>query len=426
MVEPQRLFFYEAVLQQLLDDGLNEAVEAIKSKYNIKPNSLLRKDHLYDIFNSYGYLSSRLALDSSMNCQDEVLRSGEDKVAELLSYTNFPVEIGPDMEELSYRVTADIQTPKPSRCVAQSRDGLLVAAGGVSGSLAVVPFLNVLNKREKRIPNKLSTNLLSGHEEQVDALDFHPRRHILASAGIGNTIILHEVNASNGFIYATTEMKQLNDMFAVRCIKFHPCGDFLFAGTSNSVVRLYDVVTSKCYTSAKTTHQHKGGGINGCDFNLLGTMLFTAGSDGSLLIWDAKNLECVHVMDSVHNDLPVISIKCHCNNNYMLSSGLNGITKLYDLRMLKEITSYGHERNNSIRTFSTFLNNYDYFATFSVLTESNSSYSEGRVYSINNSSMELDITGSFGRTTIWDAAPSNDEFALIAASEDSKLVYQDE
>ncbi|XP_952055.1 cleavage stimulation factor subunit 1, putative [Theileria annulata] len=330
MVEPERLFFYEALLQQLVDDGFEDAVALIESKYKVKPNSMLRKDHLFDIFNKCGYLSSRVLLESKLNEEEDVLKCGKNRVREVLSYTNVPVEMNPDLNEVAYKIMAEILNHKPSRCVAQSHDCSLVAVGGVSGSLRVIPFINVLNKREKRKPNTLSTNTLSGHIEQVDALDFHPRKNILASGGIDNTIIFHDINTSNGFIYSTSEMSK-------ECMKFHPCGDFLFAGTSNSIIRLYDVVTSKCYTSSKTTHQHKGGGINGCDFNLLGSLLFTAGSDGSILIWDSKNLECIYSMDSAHNDLPVISIKCDVNNHYLLSSGLNGITKLYDLRMLKEV-----------------------------------------------------------------------------------------
>ncbi|AFZ79647.1 cleavage stimulation factor subunit 1, putative [Theileria equi strain WA] len=421
MVETDKLFFYEAVVQQLLDDGLEDAAEIVKSKMKVEPNTMLRKDHLYDIFNKSAYLSSRTILEADLEEEERDKTRGLTRLKEVLDeYESLPIEKQHKYKVMAYNNFAEFQNFKPCRCIAQSNDSSVVAIGGVSGYLHVTPFVDANDQISKRKPNGMCTTRLNGHIEQVDALDFHPRRTILASGGIDCNIIFHEINASNGFIYSTSELQKINDYFNIRCLKFHPCGDFLFAGTSNSILRLYDVVTAKCYTSRQTLHQHQGGGINSCDVNSAGSLFFTAGSDGSVALWDGKTLEAIHIMESIHGGVPVISVKCDPYSRYILSSGLNGTTKLVDLRMRKELHSFGFERKNSIRTYSTFLHNFQYFITFSVLSDNKSNRSEAIVYSIENAAVEMDITKALGTAPIWDAIASHDEMSIITVAEDCK------
>lgn len=97
------------------------------------------------------------------------------------------------------------------------------------------------------------------------------------------------------------------------------------------------MATRACFTSSKTRHQHQGGGINGCDVLKSGGLLFTAGGDGSVLVWDGKNLEVLHALEDIHGGSPVLCVRCDTYGRYITSSGHDGSTKVVDLRMMREV-----------------------------------------------------------------------------------------
>jgi WD40 repeat protein len=51
----------------------------------------------------------------------------------------------------------------------------------------------------------------------------------------------------------------VQDADQIRCMSFHPTGDYLVVGTSHSVIRLYDIMTSQCFVCSIPSHQHTAG-----------------------------------------------------------------------------------------------------------------------------------------------------------------------
>jgi len=49
------------------------------------------------------------------------------------------------------------------------------------------------------------------------------------------------------------------DADQIRCMSFHPTGDYLVVGTSHPVIRLYDVMTAQCFVCSIPSHQHTAG-----------------------------------------------------------------------------------------------------------------------------------------------------------------------
>ncbi|KAK2195461.1 bifunctional WD40 repeat [Babesia duncani] len=417
-VEPERLQFYEVVLQQLLDDGLDEAAESVKRHMKVEPNNLLRKDHLYDIFNKCAYLPQRVIANAT--CKNVSTKKKRAKLDALLMENPM---VPPDDEYqykiMAYNKYAEFTNYKPCRCVAQSSDKSLIAVGGADGSLHVTPLVNSNDPAFKRKPNTLCTSQMNGHQNQIDSVAFHPRRNILASGGADSNIVIHDISVSNGFIHSVAELQRIKDGFNIRSLKFHPCGDFLFCGTSNAIIRLYDVTTTQCFTAKETSHQHKGGGINDCDVNGSGSLLYTAGSDGSILFWDAKNMDLLHAMVGVHNGAPVTSVQCDVYDRLLLASSCDGATRLIDLRMRKELLLTNSKRKGVIRSYSRFLHNTRYFCTFSIVSEGRKSGSESLIYSVENGAIELDISKIVGKPAVWDAVACNDEMGIITVSEDT-------
>lgn len=59
-----------------------------------------------------------------------------------------------------------------------------------------------------RKPNIHTSMRLQGHQDQVDALDFHPRRNIIASGGVSARILIHEINVANGLVQSASEIRK--------------------------------------------------------------------------------------------------------------------------------------------------------------------------------------------------------------------------
>lgn len=46
------------------------------------------------------------------------------------------------------------------------------------------------------------------------------------------------------------------DVEHVKCMSFHPTGDYLVVGTNHPVIRMYDFNTGQCYVCNVPSHQH--------------------------------------------------------------------------------------------------------------------------------------------------------------------------
>ncbi|GBE60798.1 cleavage stimulation factor subunit 1 [Babesia ovata] len=397
-MDSEKLLFYEALLQQLHDDDLEEAASSIKQQLKVEPNRLLRKNHLFELFRNTAYLSSRVVGAADGSDTQAAEQEYEVRLQEVLDEAHQ----GAPPQDTSYKFTGfapfcDFPTYRPCRCIAESNDGSFLATAGAGGVLHVIPTMATNGEAIRRKPNWQNTTRLQGHQEQIDAIDFHPRRNIIASGGAGCNILIHDVNIANGFVHSVSDIQRLNDSSPIRCLRFHPCGDFLIAGTANSVVRLYDITTRACFTSNQSRRQHQGGGINGCDVLHTGGLIFTAGEDGSILMWDGKNLDVLRTLEGVHGGSPVLSVRCENYGRYLTSSGQDGSTKVTDLRMMRELTSVGRVSRGVIRASSDFMCNSRYVTTFSVVQTGRRVSNEVLVYCVDTGSQEADISSIMGR-----------------------------
>ncbi|CDR94017.1 WD domain, G-beta repeat containing protein, putative [Babesia bigemina] len=419
-MDSEKLLFYEALLQQLHDDDLEDAAASIKQKLKIEPNGLLRRNHLFDLFRNNAYLSSRVVAAAGGSDVQTAENAYELRLQDVLDEAH--QSSAP--QDKPYRLTGfapfcDFPTYRPCRCVAESHDGSLMATAGAGGALHVIPTMPANGEAIRRKPNWQNTTRLQGHQEQIDAIDFHPRRNIIASGGAGCNILIHDVSIANGFVHSVTDIQRLSDSSQIRCLRFHPCGDFLVVGTSSPVVRLYDITTRACYTSNQSRRQHQGGSINGCDVLHTGGLIFTAGDDGSILMWDGKNLDVLRTMEGVHGGSPVLSVRCEKYGRYLTSSGQDGTTKVTDLRMMRELTSVGRVSRGVMRASSDFMFNSRFVTTFSVVQTGRRVTNEVLVYCVDTGSQEADISSIMGRAAVFDVLASKHDMALYLLIDDS-------
>lgn len=114
--------------------------------------------------------------------------------------------------------------------------------------------------------------------------------------------------------------KTFTDCEPVRCLSFHPTGDYLAVGTDHNVLRVYDINTGQCFVSAIPAQQHKSA-INCVHYAVTGKLYATGSTDGSIKVWDGISGRCINTFDKAHDGAEISSVLFTRNGKYLLTSG---------------------------------------------------------------------------------------------------------
>lgn len=144
---------------------------------------------------------------------------------------------------------------------------------------------------------------LYDHTEEVAYLEFHPKEQILASASRDCTVKLFDISKAS----VKKAHKVFTDCEGVRCLSFHPTGDYMAVGTDHEVLRVYDINTSQCFVSAIPSQQHKGG-VSCVKYALTGKLYATGSSDGAIKLWDGVSGRCINTFSQAHEGAEVCSV----------------------------------------------------------------------------------------------------------------------
>lgn len=79
-------------------------------------------------------------------------------------------------------------------------------------------------------------------------------------------------------------------MSAVTCICYHPYGEFLVSGSSDTNMKIWDVRHKKCVVTYKGHDKE----LTCARFTPDGTCCATSGKDGMLTLWDLRKKEVKH------------------------------------------------------------------------------------------------------------------------------------
>jgi cleavage stimulation factor subunit 1 len=227
------------------------------------------------------------------------------------------------------------------RCAAFSADGKFVATGSTDTSIKLLDVNKMLQFGHKadgssNAPQGVSIDDVHArpvvktfydHTQTVNDVAFHPTLSILASASRDNTIKLYD--------YMSTVKRAhnvLQDTHNVRCIAFHPCGDYLLAGADHAVLRLFDIASGQCYINPRSQGNHLGP-INQVAYSHDGKMFASASKDGSVKLWDGVSSNCVHTITNAHGGTEVSSVQFSRNFKYFLTGGKDSIARVWSVAM---------------------------------------------------------------------------------------------
>ncbi|XP_049284443.1 cleavage stimulation factor subunit 1 [Anopheles funestus] len=268
-------------------------------------------------------------------------------------------------EPASYETAYVTSHKQACRAGCFSGDGQLVATGSMDASIKILDVDRMLAKsapedmepgREQHAHPVIRT--LYDHTDEVTYLEFHPKDQVLASASRDNTVKLFDISKAS----VKKAHKVLSDCVPVRCIAFHPTGDYMAVGTEHNVLRVYDIHTSQCFVSAIPSQQHNSG-ITCVRYATTAKVFATGSLDGSIKLWDGISGRCINTFAQAHDGAEICSVVFTKNGKYLLSSGQDSLVKLWELstsRCLIAYTGAGTTGKQEHQTQAIFNHTEDY------------------------------------------------------------------
>jgi cleavage stimulation factor subunit 1 len=232
----------------------------------------------------------------------------------------------------------------PCRSGAFNSDGTLVATGSVDTSIKVLDVEKMIAKGTAMLDDNQPEGAmhpvirtLYDHIDEVTCLAFHPNldKQLLFSGSEDCSIKVFDFSKPS----VKRAQKSINDVFPIRSIALHPCGDYIIVGTVHPTLRLYDVETSRCFVGSNPLDQHNLG-ITSVVYNQKGTLYATASEDGDIKIWDAVSSRVINRFTQAHDGSEVCSLAFSKNGKYLLSSGKESLVKLWELSMSRCLIAY--------------------------------------------------------------------------------------
>uniref|UniRef100_A0A182VRU2 Cleavage stimulation factor subunit 1 n=1 Tax=Anopheles minimus TaxID=112268 RepID=A0A182VRU2_9DIPT len=343
---------YRMMISQLFYDGYHAVAVELNNLIRADP-PCPPSDRLMNIFKQ----ANQIEQSKESNLFDD-LPCGLDLEFETEGSTLAP-------EPASYETAYVTSHKQACRAGCFSGDGQLVATGSMDASIKILDVDRMLAKsapedmepgREQHAHPVIRT--LYDHTDEVSYLEFHPKDQILASASRDHTVKLFDISKAS----VKKAHKVLSDCVPVRCIAFHPTGDYMAVGTEHNVLRVYDIHTSQCFVSAIPAQQHNSG-ITCVRYANTAKVYATGSLDGSIKLWDGVSGRCINTFAQAHDGAEICSVVFTKNGKYLLSSGQDSLVKLWELstsRCLIAYTGAGTTGKQEHQTQAIFNHTEDY------------------------------------------------------------------
>jgi len=224
---------------------------------------------------------------------------------------------------------------KPTRAVAISPDGRLVATGSDDTTIKVLDATKVgtgsgaRNYRDSsgdaEGADKPLLRTLYDHAGPINELAFHPTGLMLTSCAKDGAIKFFDMSREKKY-----SARQIQQAGTVRSISYHPSGDYLLAATDHHTAHLYEMANFNCYDPVDPDFEHRGP-INSVRFSPQGHQYATASKDGSWKMWDAVAGKCIFTVSNAHVEAEIASVAFNpSTGKYVLTFGKDSTVRMWD------------------------------------------------------------------------------------------------
>lgn len=294
---------------------------------------------------------------------------------------------------------------------------------------------------------------MEGHTKVVSDLDFHPDGTRIASTSRDGTVRLWDVEERAevmeprplySLLAHTTNTTRTSAVIPTG-ISFHPDGEHLAVGATDSVVRILSLATQEVVEELRGHTDWVV--LHGVSYSPDGTTLTTASLDGTVRLWDAEGGEPLHILshqeiellsaswfpdskrliatshmsghvwvwdvaeEKIVNQLPlaqgeIIALDYSPTSEYLATMGANGTVRIYVLGENEHVTVAGGGRSSQPIAFLNALNATD----LAIATQDEA----GRVvvFDMTQAKRPLTLKPFDGRATAVAAHPSEPILAI--------------
>jgi cleavage stimulation factor subunit 1 len=225
--------------------------------------------------------------------------------------------------------------------------------GGGGAAIGVDDSKDAMNENSHPV-----IRTLYDHTDEVTALQFHPKEQLLASGSLDCTIKLYDFAKPA----VKRALKTVAESASIRCLSFHPDGEYLLVGTGHPTLRMYNVRTAQCYVPANLDDHHTDA-LNQLAFSNDGKFYVSCSRDGDIKVWDGVSSKCVLNFKKAHEGAEICSVQVSNNGKYVLSSGKDSLVKLWELSMNRCLIAYtgaGASGKQTISAQAVFNHTEDY------------------------------------------------------------------
>lgn len=186
----------------------------------------------------------------------------------------------------------------------------IVATGGVDKQAIVY------NHSEDKI-----VSVFKGHTKKISSVILHPSSDVVLSSSLDSTVSIW--NSQNGESLSTISTHTK----AVTSISLHPIGDYVLSGSLDKSWAFSDIQTGKTISSSVGA-----AGVSSIQWHPDGIIFGAGTSDNVVRIWDIKQPSNIHNFEGHTGSVSAVAFSE--NGYYLASASEDHTVKLWDLRKL--------------------------------------------------------------------------------------------
>ncbi|KAF9604849.1 hypothetical protein IFM89_010524 [Coptis chinensis] len=162
--------------------------------------------------------------------------------------------------------------------------------------------------------NYTCRHILKDHTAEVQAVTIHATDNYFVTASLDNTWCFYDL--SSGLCLAQVEATDTSGTEGYTSAAFHPDGLILGTGTSEAIVKIWDVKTQ----SNVAKFEGHTGAVTAISFSENGYFLATAAHDG-VKLWDLRKLRNFRTFSPYDSDTPTNSVEFDHSGSYLAMGG---------------------------------------------------------------------------------------------------------
>jgi len=184
-------------------------------------------------------------------------------------------------------------------------------------------FISLGDDKTLRINDFSNSKVLKTFSVEFNNMDMSIRSKILAlSSRSGKVVLINASNVDQTITLLSDKKRPVNSL------AFHPKEDILAIGFEDGMVSLYDISKGMDRVRKITDLPGHSSGISSISFNEDGNYLATSSFDGSIQLWDYRNLNNLPLVLADHN-AQVWNITFSPDDNYIFAGCENGNIKIW-------------------------------------------------------------------------------------------------